>query len=230
MGTFGIGVGVPGISGKPKFFKGLTEEGKFDLIPFILALTAMSETYHTLQNRFMVAHELAHLTENLSSHSDSIWREARADFLAYAITGQTEIVLPEGVYLEKIREDGTQYREFSTHPRSFTDPSVRSVNKALPAISSFHFNSQIISSALYEISQKIGVSRAVEFVQWMDEMEGPNTIRDPEGEGGNLQQVKAEIQKNIMRVGQYLRQWIKESNLTASEKKSVEEILDVRGL
>jgi len=169
-------IGLPGITGKHNFFMGRTKKMGFDDQPRFLLLTAVSKTDHSLYNRLVVAHELGHETENSNSHRSLIWREARADLLAYLVTNQTDLIYQEGLTLEMVRKDGTFYKEKRVKIRSIKDPYMRSIKDIQPHISAYHYNSEIISSALYQVAHRLGRDKLVKFIHWMDKIEGKNRI------------------------------------------------------
>ncbi|MBK8201311.1 MAG: hypothetical protein IPK68_02920 [Bdellovibrionales bacterium] len=238
-------IGIPNLLGRRSLFVGRTDKGGYGDIPRFLVLPAVSSTYHSLQNDFVLAHELAHETENTKSHRDLMWREGRADFLAFAITGKTEVVFPEGIELELVREDGSTYKQKLTVARSLTSPSVADANHIMPHLASYHYNSQIMSSALYEISQKVGMSRAIELVKWMDSLTGDEVIPylepKPQGEfeakkqteyidHDNLTLVRESTRDHLSRMGSLFRRWVNQSDLNAEEKATALGILSNKGI
>jgi hypothetical protein len=236
-------IGIPGLLGNRTLFIGLTERGGFEEMPKFLVLPAVTRTYHSLQNRYVVAHELAHVTENPNSHRDMLWREARADFMAYAITGETDLVFPEGIDVEQVRDDGSTYKRRMTRIRSLREPTVDSIERLHPRLGAYHHNSQITSSALFQLARRIGRERVIEFVRWMDRREGGEIIGDLEpipGDAGadfkprsgveyvdpeDLNAVRAAIVGHLSEIGRLARRWSREGQLTEDEAAIVESVM-----
>ena len=78
-------------------FVGKVEANALGEKPKIFFLPSMSDSHHALDYKFMTAHEIAHATEIPTSHKSLIWREARADILAYLITDKTKMKVPPGM-------------------------------------------------------------------------------------------------------------------------------------
>lgn len=232
-------IGIPNIFGRRSLFLGQIDKHGFPDMPRFLALPAVSSTYHSIQNKFVTSHELAHETENTESHKDLMWREARADFLAYVTTGQTDVVFPEGIELELVRPDGTTYKQKVTIARSLSHPTIASLDSIFPHLAAYHHNSQIISSALFNIAQRLGNNRAVELVKWMDRQQGEDIIPylEPKPPGtetefepkayteyidhNDLAAVRAAIKDHLNKIGQFFRRWLNESTLTQDEKNTI---------
>lgn len=244
--NFSAFIGLPNLfGGKSLFFGKLTSRYSKET-PGILFLPAVTETYHTLQNRFMIAHEIAHVMEAPTSHRDLLWREARADFLAYIITGQTSIDFPEGHELEIMQPNGDIEKQTVRMVRSLRTPTIESVSSLIPHLSAYHFNSQLISSALYSISQKLGRERALDLVRWMDTHSGADAVpfllaRDEKSEskendpndyvdGENKDAVRAAVRARVNRFAGLFRKWASESNLNADDLFVFETILQNRGI
>lgn len=227
-------IGIPNVFGVRSLFVGRVGKMGFEEAPRILVLPASTASYHSLQNRFIVSHELAHETENQKSHQDLMWREARADFLAYVTTGETEVIFPEGIKLALVRSDGSIYEETVTKARSLTEPTIASSAEIMPHLAAYHHNSQIISSVLFELGQKLGRKKMIEFVQWMDKQEGPRAIpkliakpKNPDGliisaeteyvDYENLETVRNSILSHLSRLGDCFREWASQSQDAATQ-------------
>lgn len=152
IGEFTALIGVTGLLPGHDLFQGRTNKGDFRERPTVLVLTAVSPTYHSLQNKFLLAHEMAHLTQNLKSPLGAMWLEAHADFLAFAATGIADLIFPEGLHREIMKSDGSTEMRTLTTLRSLSDPSVRTAQDVLPSLREYHRNSQVISSTLFEMS------------------------------------------------------------------------------
>jgi hypothetical protein len=241
-------IGIPNFLGERELFVGKTDKSGFDDMPRFLVLPAVTKSYHSLQNTFVVAHEIAHETENPSSHRSLIWREARADFLAFVATGETDVLFSEGVDLELVKSDGTIYKQRVTKVRSLNSPTVAKVADLMPKLGAYHHNSQIISSALFEISNQLGQARAISFVRWMDSLGVADIVPDLEPapkndkedfkpkanieyiDESNFDSVKNAITGNLARIGDLFRKWVITNNLTAREKSLLQSILHQRGI
>lgn len=239
---------IPGLFRDRDLFVGRTHRKGFQDKPRILAIPAVTSTYHSIENRFLIAHELAHLTENSHGHRDLMWREARADFLAFLTTGHTDVVLPEGIELEMVRKDGSIFKQKVTTVRSMSQPSIASVGELWPSLGAYHRNSQILSSALYNLEQMISRDRAIEFVKWMDRLEGTEVIPylepkptelDPDFQAEpnteyinnkDLIAVRSSITDHLKRVGHLFRRWAEEADLALNERTVLLEILTERGI
>jgi hypothetical protein len=237
-------IGIPNVFGVRRLFVGRTDKMGFEGSPKILVLPAISSTYHSLQNRFVVSHELAHASENVKSHHDWMWREARTDFLAYLTTGETDLVFSEGIELTMVKSDGSIYRQTVTRVRSLSEPTIASVSEIMPHLTSYHHNSQLISSALFELSQKLGKQKMTEFIHWMDKIEGVNAIpelvakpKDSQDlvstseieyvDSENLPALRGAIVNHLMRIGALFRAWANQ-DADDTARANIETVLSAR--
>ncbi len=250
LGTPWIGssksmIGIPGVFGGNKIFEGRHEKGDFERDPEIFVIPAYSDTYHFVTNRFVLAHELAHQTENVKSHRDLFWREARADYLAYLATGQTDFILPEAANVNLSKQNGETYQVKVNRIRSLRRPVVASLNEAMPDLDLYHFNSQLISSAMYVLGQKLGEGRMIDFIDWMDhqtprkklrqlvdesKMLKPSTSPDHElVDGRDVKAVRRAVRNHLVAIGIQIRAWAEQS-LTTAEFAVVDGVLSERGI
>lgn len=179
-------LGIPGPMGEMTWVGHLggrrAETRKF------LLFSALTENYHTLDNKFMVAHEWAHTTEPLQQPMGRIWREARADLLAYLATGETALRIPrklaeEEGQVDRLANEEKVHNSFEEGQNSLTrgptttetvtlrslrEPTMRRFSGAVSAQLSAHLNSQIISSALYAVARAFGDRALADFIHWMD--------------------------------------------------------------
>lgn len=122
-----------------------------------LVLPADVSGMHAIEHRFAIAHEMAHLTPGNDENLFPPWFEARADFLAFVLTGIDEVRSNDGQTLH----------------RSLKNPAVTTVSGLDPKAESYHRNSTLISGLLHRLDSKFGVERALGFVHWMDERSLP---------------------------------------------------------
>lgn len=240
-------IGIPNILGFSSVFFGKSNNMGFSNMPRILVLNAFSKTYHFLSNRYIIAHELGHITEIKSSHLSLIWREARADLLAYLMTGETRAFIPEGIIMETVRSNGITYKETKTTIRSLLDPTVPSIDFIYPYINAYHYNSEIISSTLYEMSQKLGTQKLIDFILWMDGLKDTNLLipkleplpesKDDKSKPGiqyvnskNSTEVREAIRSHMLKFGHLLRQWSMESGVAPVEYEYIDSLLKDRGI
>ncbi|MCB0356620.1 MAG: hypothetical protein KDD40_06415, partial [Bdellovibrionales bacterium] len=117
--------------GKSMFLGSSKKQDSFENIAPTLILAALTPNYHSVFSRFTIAHELAHASEPiyLSEPSDSsyqhyslIWSEGRADFLAYAISGVSEILWPSGISSTIYSADGKRTQTTDAQGRSLRNP------------------------------------------------------------------------------------------------------------
>lgn len=248
-------IGVPCFLGGRKHFSDILkpERNGFGRFPDVLVLPVFSQRYHTYQDSRTVAHELAHWVENRHSHRSLIWREGRADFLSYVMTNQTEVVVPEELDMELAHPDGSIYTKKLTLIRSLSKPTIASTSQIMPNLDLYHYNSQIISSFLYELAQQIGMKAAVDLVLWMDSLEGGMSIPNlaplqeltfqhaleamaglPLSSGtdaiyvdqDDISQVRAAINDQLTAIGDLFRQWVQLGDLQSEDKVKVFQLLD----
>jgi hypothetical protein len=166
----------------------------------ILFLTAIHDRFHTLDGHFMIAHDLAHGTEINEAPNSRAWREARADLLAYFITGENELKYPRELG-ELYKAHWPKLSEMSEPiedpvmfvARSLVEPSVDHLQRLIPELAAYHLNSQVFSSALYQVAQALGPESVSLFIRWMDqqgqvlapEVQMPRNHRITDG-AGNL--------------------------------------------
>jgi len=192
----------------------------------ILAVRALSETYHTLENDFVLAHELAHTTEKEAAFFSLTWIEARADFLAYAITGETEVVFPEGLAIEEITPTGDFSQNVLFTVRSLTNPTVPDVDSLS---FEYHKNSQVISSALYEIANKIGMNAVISLILWMDSQDMSGEIMHVCA-STDLAANRRCILEMFHKIGMFLRKGLEAVSLTPPQKREILSILEKKGI
>ena len=158
----------------------LKQDDVADLPQKFLLLSALAGHNHTLYYPFMVAHEWAHLTEPPGQSRHPIWREARADLLAYLATGKKQLRIPmrlarrEGLaeYIAPLSPDkstNSKSEKKRVVLRSLRKPNIPEISKLKAESSAVHLNSQIISSALYKMARKFGDEALADFIMWMDQ-------------------------------------------------------------
>lgn len=232
-GAFGM-VTTPNILGfRSLFFGDTKKEDTFENMPRTLVLKALTSQYHSLFSPFSVAHELAHDSEPNGSPRSWIWIEARADFLAFAVTGKREIVWPahEGalIFDDFGNMSTTDHEEVK---RSMLMPRVQHVRNLVPNQSAYHENSEIISSFLFRLARAHGLETALKFVRWMDIQESKiildlEQIRDSAGqeiEKGPA--IKSEWRRVVGSIFDAITKWSASQNAdvqiwTASELKRI---------
>lgn len=237
-------VGIPNVFGGWSLFTGILEKNSFVNLPRILVLPAMSSTHHSIEDKFIIAHELAHVTQNDLSHSDLMWLEARADFLAYLTTGQTEVYFPDGIEIDIVSNDGSITKKVVKTVRSISNPTISNIDQIFINLNAYHHNSQIISSTLFEIAQSLGRERSIELIKWMDAIEGdqiisnlkPKSIASIDNsdskvneeyiDDNNLNLVIIAIKDHLARIGNLFRQWVNQSTLETKDRETVFSILE----
>jgi len=174
-------------------------------------LPALTHAQHILTNLFLTTQRLARETANPQSHRDQMWLEARADFLAYYITGESEAVFPGGVPITLYKRNGERYETLVTTPRSLRQPTITSRDAIMPSRDASSYNSQILSSALFKMSENLGSQRTLEFIHWMDSLIGGEAIPDVDPlDPGNPEIVRSAIEHNLQRLGGLFRRWARE--------------------
>lgn len=180
---------------------------------------------HDVADRFIVAHELAHITEKSSSYNDAIWLEARADLLSYLATGLTELTTPQLEWIQVYDSKGRESRYPGKVVRSISDPITAKVSSRMPKMEFYHGNSQIISSALYLVGRKFGPARIEDFINWMDKLESRNT--NPE-RADILKKAVTEsdiVKLSLQYSGTLVERWNEQNDLSPDEKQVVSKIL-----
>ncbi|MDB5037510.1 MAG: hypothetical protein JWQ35_1038 [Bacteriovoracaceae bacterium] len=160
--------GVPGLFGGTHHFQGRILSEGFSQSPRFLFLPVIDSSTHVLENEAMVAHELAHATQIESSHNSELWQEARADILAYLVTGKTQFSFPRPHKITTMNSDGIWFLKDFEVIRDLKEPRIKTVADILPSIVEKHWNSQIFSNFLYEFSIHTSDQDLVDFIHFMD--------------------------------------------------------------
>jgi hypothetical protein len=180
---------LPGIGKAESPFFYVNQGGRWDWVgnllmvqeqqPALLLLTALSPKSHTLDEKFMLYHELAHLTERAGSKKSRLWREARSDFLAWALTGESELSYPpeltrlEDSSTHHLRSDPLDHVKVpSPRPviRSLVKPTVAHVDDLVPELAAYHANSQILSATLVRIAESFSPKLIYDLIAWIDRL------------------------------------------------------------
>lgn len=237
-------IGLPGIVGR-NIFMGKLKPNAIGNYPKVLFLPAITDVHHSLDYKSMLAHELAHATENENSHQSILWREARADIMAYFITADTEARLPPGTKLEVMDSEGNFTVKEVEIIRSLKNPTVKKVTDVVPHSSAQHTNSQIISSFLYELSQKEGQAEVVDFIKWMDDDRTnliPNIKSSNDIGHGTFKKeiayvddgyppgVRRQYKETLNMIGAKIRKWAETRNFDAQTSQWIEAQLNERGI
>lgn len=161
---------TPGLFGRSIFFGSQFRQTSKGSTVRTLVFTAFSNDIHSIFSPFIVAHELAHNTEPIIGGSSSgIWQEARADFLAYLVTGEAEVIFPSGHPPHQFSEIGERIPILSPSRRSLKMPVVSKLSQLIPNKHAYHENSEIISSLLYRLDNKFGAQWPIAFINWIDQ-------------------------------------------------------------
>ena len=130
--------------------------------------------------------------------------------------------------------------------RSMSEPEVSEIGRLIPRHQDYHFNSEIISSTLYELGKSLGSDNLVDFILWMDKITA-SKYRYEEGKirmkirSSEYQEIKnqyddskltqdlLEIRIEVKTLAHLIKRWSK-GNLLENQRSIVEEILLERGL
>lgn len=177
VGPFGF-ITTPNILGfRSMFFGSSRREDTFENMPRTLVLKALTKDYHSLFSPFTIAHELVgHDTEPYGSPRSFIWIEARADFLAYAATGQTEISWPGEIDAMTFDEEGKILKSQEPTKRSLIHPKVASKSDLIANRYAYHENSELISSLLFRFASEFGLKVTIDFIKWVDSLESTKIL------------------------------------------------------
>lgn len=237
-----VQIGIPNFLGGFRCLEGpLGETCNFAWYPVKMNLSVVNAAEHSLDYDFVIAHELAHVFELVGLN---IWREARADFLSFAITGETELRLPHYQLLDDMDVSGEIFRLETPVVRSLAAPRQSHRDLIAPSLRAYHLNSQVISSALYRMSQRVGLKPVIDLVHWMDSraLEQPRDLapingleKNTEGpidhvvDTNDVEAVRSAIQLQLTELGQILR---RASNELHSEvvQQVVDEELAANGI
>jgi hypothetical protein len=129
---------------------------------------ALTKDFHSLFSSFTVAHELAHDSQQLGAPRGLIWFEARADFLAYAVTSKPEIAFPKGRDYLGFKENGELFKTSIPPKRSMRAPTIRVRADLIANRDAYHENSELISSFLFRLADQFGLEKSLQFLRWMD--------------------------------------------------------------
>jgi hypothetical protein len=167
---------TPNILGFRSLFWGSAKrDDTFETMPRTLLLKALTYDYNAAFSPFSIAHELAHDTELSSSLRSLIWIEARADFLAYAVTGLSEVIWPAGISAIVYDAFGKRMTTHNSTHRSLKAPRVSAKKELIANSNAYHENSELISSLLFQLSNQFGLELSLNFLRWMDQQE-PSTL------------------------------------------------------
>lgn len=234
MAFDGSNLKLPGLVGRSK----LNSNGQR-----VVFLGAVNEKQHALDFPLGVAHEIAHATEPLNSNPSLIWREARADFLGYLVSGESQVRMPAQV---KAKSGSLTSGKVIT-TRDIAQPTVKTPDQGRASLTSYHKNSMIVSSLLHDLSQKLGRDEAVAFVKWMDALppehqvpmllplkERPKKGPLPRGvkfvDDRDSQVVGQEVLGNLHHIGSLMRHWAHEvRRLGKTERVWIDRELHTRG-
>lgn len=181
----------------PNFIRGYQSVAHEPQHP-VLFFPVFSLTEHSLDHPFIIAHELAHLTENTPIYDRyQAWSEGRADFIAYLATGISRIDFPQNLNRSSRRFDVLNFR----HRRQLTQVSA-----------SYHTHSQVISHILLRLEQSLGRATTIEWLNRMDQ------IITSAGDNRRLS-ASRQVQKFVRRFKQWGRL------LIAEEQQKLEPLL-----
>lgn len=155
--------------GRSLFFGKMNRDETPETMPRTLLLKALNEDYNSVFSSFSIAHELAHDTEVSNSPRSLIWIEARADFLAYVVTGESQIAWPGKIGALAFDESGKMFVTDLPTKRSLSRPRVKRIKNLLPNVSAYHENSELISGFLYRLGGRFGLEVPLAFIKWMDQ-------------------------------------------------------------
>lgn len=133
--------------------------------------------------------------------------------------------------------------------RDFVKKNVTSIDDIVPSLYYFHYNYQLISSLMYDMSVIFGNEKVLEFIKWMDALEAPNELipilaynypheshywegitnfktLDPEDPVAE----KTAIINNLYAVGFYMRAWLRQSHLNETDRAMILSLLEKRGI
>ena len=200
-----------------------------------VVFTKANEIFHFLQNPFTIVHELTHTTENPDSHNSRYWSEARSDFVAFAITGIGELILPGGIKIEILNSENQVVIERREVLRSLKNPTVANTRDVIPRYNQYHLNSQPISAALFEMSQKVGLEKALAIIHFIDRRKFPAIPDRTEFDDIDIGHfiglsVARTIQHDLKKTGEVLEIAIRAMNFTPATQNQLLKILENRGL
>jgi hypothetical protein len=216
------------------------QKDRFGHYPRILILQA-KESHHFIFDDSILAHEIAHLAEPFGV-THRLWLEARADFLAFLMTGQTQLKTAGDMELEKMDAAGNLRNEKITIIRDLAAPLVRNLAEVRPGTEAYHDNSLILSSFLFENYRLLGRERALELLETLDIVaQGLPEVRDARDPSKHLshrpvfvdnkkpETVRKALQDNLKIFGLAIRKWT-ERNCTREERELLEASLQAREL
>lgn len=177
VGPFGL-ITTPNILGfRSLFFGSSRRQDTFESMPRTLVLKALTTDCHSLFSPFTIAHELVgHDTEPYGSPNSLMWKEARADFLAYASTGLAEISWPAEIEAMVFDDEGRILTTQEITKRSLVNPKVASKVDLIANRYAYHENSELISSLLFRFAKAFGLNVAVDFIKWIDSLESSRIL------------------------------------------------------
>lgn len=163
---------TPNIIGKPRLFWGMNRKHSGDWLtaPRTLVLPIGEDGAQILDQKFTLAHEWAHNTEPFFIKS-RMWQEARADFLAFVVSGRSS--LEDGPTVTATSWDINGNWTVKTiseigGPRDISNPRVVSTNDIIPNLDAYHENSTVISNVLFQVAEHFGAERSLQFIKWLD--------------------------------------------------------------
>lgn len=131
--------------------------------PPVLYLRFFTESEHALDQPFILAHELAHLTEPSHLINKSLlWREARANVLASMVSGEKMTIYPEGTQIHG--------EVLTNHVMAVNlwEPQVNHIQEVIADLRASHLNATLLGSFLFRFGQAFGRDSLVELIHWMD--------------------------------------------------------------
>ncbi len=163
---------TPNIFGVRSIFWGsFSRTDTIETMPRTLVLKSLTKDYNSTFSPFSIAHELAHDTELWTSLRSPVWVEARADFLAYAVTGLPKVVWPAGINAVSYDSLGRRMATQLSTRRSLKSPRVPTKIDLIANSHAYHENSELISSLLFQLSDQFGLEVSLSFLNWMDQQE-----------------------------------------------------------
>ena len=225
-------IGMPALSGQIKLFTGKLKANRLGNKPKVFFLPMINEKSHSLDFKFIIAHEIAHTTEPDSTTWPMLWREARADYLAYFLTGETKMRVPPGTEVEVMDKAGVITRKKVDSVRDIASPEVKKLSEVRPSMQFFHDNSTLFSSMLLDMEKEFGKEASLDLIRWMDLHDKSYFLNKPvHSQKENLSVVRKAIYKDFNVTSNAIRDWIKQyKKIPDGQKKIILNFLSHRGL
>ncbi len=116
----------------------------------------------------VIGHELGHDTFLANRQPSKIWNEARADLIAYFLTGISSISLSSPVELRQFDRDGNFVKKPASTIRDLENPRIAHLDDTIPLIDRYHENSELMAHIIWKISQRLGIPEAIELLKTID--------------------------------------------------------------